>query len=164
MTQIYLPYPDFNLVAKCLDNKRLNKQITEAKQVYTQNRYGFGGQGNRKPYLMWYGYEYYLLVYIRDLYFEWNRRWRDNERGGVPLHKAGDYCLQELNKQDLHPIKPDWFNNLAIYSTYRSALLYKDYNHYSKFGWSESPIIPIEENGKVVIPYIYGEGIKEKVW
>ena len=105
MTQIYLPYSDFVLVAKCLDNKRLN-----------------------------------------------------------PLHKAGDYCLQELNKQDLRPIKPDWFNNSAIYSTYRSALLYKDYDHYSKFGWSESPIIPIEENGKLVIPYIYGEGIKEKIW
>lgn len=32
--QLFLPFPNFRLTAACLDDRRLNKQIVEARQVY----------------------------------------------------------------------------------------------------------------------------------
>ena len=34
--QVFLPFFDFRLVALCLDNKRLNKQLVEAYQIITK--------------------------------------------------------------------------------------------------------------------------------
>lgn len=161
MTQIYLPYKDFTKVAKCLDNQRLNKQLTEAKQVYTQNKYGFGGQGNLAPYKMWKGYEDCLAFYIIELYKEWQVRLILGKRGGKMLHKAGEYILNDETIDLSNGFEnPKWFDNDEIFSSYRSALLYKDYKHYSQFGWNEKPAIPvkIDKKGNVTLPYIYGIG------
>ncbi len=34
---------------------------------------------------------------------------------------------------------PVWWNNEEFYASHRSALLFKNYEHYSKFGWKENP-------------------------
>ena len=161
MTQVYLPYQNFGKVAKCLDNRRLNKQIVEATQVYTQNKYGFGGQGNLAPYKMWKGYENCLAFYIVILYQEWQLRLIRGERGGKLQHKSGEYILNDKTidlSDDLE--YPNWFNDQEIYSSHRSALLYKNYEHYSRFGWTEKPAVPvkIDKKGNVTLPYVYGIG------
>ena len=156
MTQVYLPYSDFTKVAKCLDNKRLNKQITEAKQVYTQNKYGFGGQGNLAPYRMWEGYEDALGLYIIELYKEWQIRLLTGKRGGKMSHKAGEYVLNDVDLSNGFK-KPHWINNESIFSSYRSALLDKDFEWYSQFGWTEQPDIPnIDKKGNKQYHYVYG--------
>lgn len=58
--QTFLPYPDFTASAKTLDNKRLNKQIVEAYQIYTERV----PQKNHPACLMWKGHEAYLSLYI----------------------------------------------------------------------------------------------------
>lgn len=158
MTQIYMPYSDFTKIAKCLDGKRLNKQITEAKQVYTANKYGYGKQGNPKPYEMWYGYDNALSLYIIELYKEWQVRLVLGLRGGVLMHSAGEFVLNDVDLTDVEIEYPDWFNDERVFSSYRSCLLYKNYEHYSKFGWSEIPAIPvkIDKKGNVTLPYHYG--------
>jgi hypothetical protein len=162
MTQIFLPYNDFSKIAKCLDNKRLNKALTEAKQVYTANRYGFGKQGNPAPYEMWRGYDEALALYIIECYKEWQHRLTHGERGGVLLHKAGEYILSEViaGKVSLDNIVyPDWISDKRIFSSYRAALLDKDYSWYSQFGWVEQPDIPeIDKKGNKHYHYVYGKG------
>jgi len=163
MTQIYLPYNDFERVAQVLDNKRLNKQLTEAKQVYTANKYGYGKQGNPHPYEMWCGYEDCLLWYIVCLYKEWQVRLINGKRGGKLLHKSGEFTLAEIvdNDIDLQNLEwPTWINDNEIFSSYRAALLYKDHSWYNQFDWQEEPAIPvkIDKNGNVTLPYVYGIG------
>ncbi len=53
--------------------------------------------------------------------------------------------------------EPDWIRNEAVLSSHRSALLYKDMNHYGKFGWSEEPAIPVktDKKGNVTLPYVW---------
>jgi len=68
MTNTFLISSDFHENARCLDNKRLNKQITEAFQVY---RYITGqgkAQGNPHPYRAWAGYEKCLYALGWDFY------------------------------------------------------------------------------------------------
>lgn len=160
MTQVYLPYPDFSMTAKCLDNKRLNKQITEAKQVFTFVEYGYGFQGNPAPYKMWEGFGSTIALYVIMLYSEWQQRFYDGRRGGKKEHKAGEFVLYDRNWSDeLKSVKyPTWWNDDRVFSSYRSALLYKDFDWYSQFGWSESPATPIkiDKKGNVTLPYFYG--------
>jgi len=159
MTQINLPYSHFRKIAKCLDNKRLNKQITESRQVYTQNKFGFGGQGNPAPYRMWEGYDDALSLYIIEMYKEWQIRFINGSRGGKINHAAGEYILNTVDLSGEIEM-PRWINDERIFSSYRSALLYKDFKWYSQFGWSEVPTIPIkiDKKGNVTLPYFYSNG------
>jgi hypothetical protein len=162
MTQTFIISSSFEETAKCLDSRRLNKQITEAYQVY---RFLMGEgkmQGNPHPYRMWKGSEFSLLLYIHALHKEWTRRFEEKERGGTPYHKNGleaelEIYERKFGNSNMNP--PRWIMNEEILSSYRSALLYKDYNWYSQFGWKEKPAIPlkINKNGSVSLPYLYGE-------
>lgn len=161
MTQLKLPHPDLTMTAKCLTNRELNKQITEAKQIYTANRYGWGRQGNPHPYEMCKGYDEFVAYYIVCMYKEWQTRLVQGKRGGVLKHKSGEFILDEIDsgRIDLSDMDyPHWYNNSAIFSSHRSALLYKNYEHYKQFGWSESPAIPIKitKKGVTTLPYVYG--------
>ena len=157
MTQTYLPYSDFTKTARCLDNKRLCKQIVEAKQVYTANKYGYGKQGNPAPYIMWHGYDDAIAYYIVELYKEWQIRFINGLRGGKLYHSCGEFILNE--NPNLSNLKmPRWITDERIFSSYRSALLYKDFEWYSQFGWNEKPAIPvkIDKRENVTLPYFYG--------
>ena len=163
MTQIFLSSSNFKLSSQCLDNRRLNKNMTEAKQVHTQNKYGYGGQGNLAPYRMWKGYENALVEYGIFMYMEWVNRLYNGSRGGVETHKAGEYFMSELEliRMPTNYIEqPSWISNEEIFSSYRSALLYKDFEYYSRFGWTEERAIPvkIDKKGNVTLPYVYGIG------
>lgn len=76
--QTFLPYPDFILSSQCLDNKRLNKQIIEAQQIFTANHnfeHGIkSGWQNHPAVKMWRGYNKMLLKYREACLFEWRRR------------------------------------------------------------------------------------------
>lgn len=158
MTNTFLVSSNFAENARCLDNKRLNKQITEAFQVY---RYITGQgkmQGNKHPYLMWQGFDLCLLSYILALHDEWIARFDDGRRGGKRTHKNGLEAEAIVCKTNFSDYKrPDWITNEAVLSSHRSALLYKNMDHYGKFGWSEEPAIPvkIDKKGNVTLPYVW---------
>jgi hypothetical protein len=158
MTNIFLTSTDFHENAKCLDTKRLGKQITEAFQVY---RYITGQgkrQGNIHPYLMWEGYHKCLLSYICALHDEWIARFDDGRRGGKRTHKNGveaEAIVSQISFEDYK--EPDWIRREDVLSAYRSALLYKDMDWYGRFGWSEEPAAPIkiDKKGNVTLPYVW---------
>jgi len=161
MTQTFMVSPFFKETARCLDNKRLNKQITEAFQVY---RYIMGQgkmQGNPHPYRMWYGYEKSLISYIVVLHDEWIERFKTGARGGKPYHKNGEEAERiSIQKGFFSDYKePEWIKNEEVLASHRSALLYKDFSWYSQFGWKENPAIPtkINKNGSVSLPYVWTE-------
>ncbi len=158
MTQTFLISSNFQENARCLDNKRLNKQITEAFQVY---RYITGQgrmQGNPHVYRAWQGFELCLLSYICALHDEWIARFDDGRRGGKRTHKNGIEAEQIVCSTSFADYKePDWISREDVLSAYRSALLYKDLNWYGRFGWKEEPAVPvkIDKKGNVTLPYVW---------
>lgn len=129
--QTFLPYPDYDLSASCLDNRRLGKQRVEAKQIYlaiTDPTYGWQ---NHPAVKMWRGHESGLAYYGFTICLEWRGRgfndtlkeWFET-RLGIP----GD--------------RPAWFGDEAFHASHRSNLLRKDPLHYAQFNWSEGPDLP----------------------
>ena len=55
--QTFLPYPDFQKTAQCLDNKRLGKQRVEARQIISTLEGKSNGWRNHPAVKMWKGYE-----------------------------------------------------------------------------------------------------------
>lgn len=76
--QTFLPYPDFERSARCLDTRRLGEQRIEANQILRtlEQLDGFQRRGWRDhPAIrMWQGYEDALRLYINVMMNEWTRR------------------------------------------------------------------------------------------
>ena len=68
--QTFLPYSDFRECARILDNKRLNKQIVEAYQIYTDRV----PQKNHPACLMWANHKTALTMYMGMMCIEYNTR------------------------------------------------------------------------------------------
>ena len=62
--QTFLPYPDFNLSARVLDDKRLGKQRVESMQIYKSCVLDDYGWKQHPAVKMWKGYETALLMYM----------------------------------------------------------------------------------------------------
>lgn len=160
MTNTFLVSSDFHENARCLDNRRLNKQIVEAMQVFNYLIGKGKMQGNPHPYRMWKGYELCLLSYICALHDEWISRFDNGKRGGKRTHKNGVEAERIIsNTSFVEYCEPNWIRNESVLSSHRSALLYKDPVWYGQFGWKEERAIPIkiDKKGNVTLPYVWTE-------
>ena len=74
--QTFLPYPEFRLSAHCLDDKRLNKQVLECKQIHVAatSEDETVGWYNHPAVRMWRGYEHRLFLYSVAVHDEWMKR------------------------------------------------------------------------------------------
>lgn len=134
--QTFLPYPSFEDTARCLDNRRLGKQIVEAYQVLkaiTDPTYGWQ---NHPAVNQWRGYSHYLINYLTELNFEYWHRHRKEHKAYA--HAIAYYRLFYLDK-DGYPIDntflPPWLGYAPYHDSHKSALLAKDYSWYKQFGW-----------------------------
>ena len=130
--QTFLPYPDFKKSAECLDDRRLNKQIIEAKIIYNiikENRI-IGGWINHPATKMWRGHDEALALYFNECLKEWKKRGHN--------HK---YEEIEINK-NVKIEMPLWFGRENFHSAHRSNLLRKMPEYYGKFGWKEPDNLP----------------------
>ena len=130
--QTFLPYRNFQKTAKSLDRQRLGKQRVEAWQILqaTTNR-DYGWQ-NHPAVKMWRGYEVALSEYGIDICKEWiDRGYKD-----TLLERFEDFFIQ----QDVPVEYPNWLGDEIFHSKHRGTLLYKNYEWYSKFGWTEMPL------------------------
>lgn len=121
--QTFLPYPDFSKSAAVLDNKRLQKQIVECKQIYlslTEPEYGWK---NHPAVRMWKGYERQLLDYMLACIFKWEERFNKNHRLLLWNILAFDRCTGL-------DITPPWLSLEEFHLSHRSNLLRKDYEYY----------------------------------
>ncbi len=129
--QTFLPYPDFKKSAECLDNKRLNKQILEASQIYkiVKENKTIGGWINHPAVKMWRGYSDCLAMYYNACLEEWLRRGKNHS-----------FKLIVVKENSI--IIPHWLGNEDFHASHRSNLLRKMPEYYSKFEWKEPNNLP----------------------
>lgn len=113
--QTFLPHMSFILSAFVLDLKRLNKQITEAKQILNalnRKRHGVkAGWQNHPAVRMWEGYEPALMHYHNACVRMW---W---ERG---------YSSHSMLTQPHDPAMPPWWGDDAVHLSHQANLVRKD--------------------------------------
>jgi hypothetical protein len=136
--QTFLPFPDFEQSASCLDVKRLNKQILESFQLlelmaYPQRK----GWRNHPAFKMWDGYDLALIDYGLAMCLEWTGR-------GYNEHSLEDkfknYAM--IYPPIGNPKFPKWLGREDFHASHRSNLLRKNPEWYSKFGWTEPSDLP----------------------
>lgn len=155
--QTFLPYPNFEKSVSVLDYRRLGKQRLEALQIlqsvvsnhcssfpdFLNNTvikpFKVYGWGSHPAVRMWIGFEKALAVYFNNCVIEWTARGYRNSLDLIVVDCHFDY--------------PQWIGDDIFHSSHRSALLFKDFNYYSKFGWSEQPELryhwPETANGRI---------------
>ena len=126
--QTFLPHPEFDESAACLDYKRLGKQRVEAMQIHNivSGKRSTGGWLNHPAVTMWRGHADALAFYHNVIIDEWVRRGFRNNMPYLPI-PSGEIIF------------PDWFGDERIHSSHRSNLLRKDSEWYGQFGWGENP-------------------------
>lgn len=139
--QTFLPYPDFKQSAQCLDRLRLGKQRVEVLQML---RALFGetkGYRNHPATLMWSNSIDNLIDYGVAVCEEWISR------------GYNDQCLEKIEsyRGTAVSIPPIWLGG-QIHASHRAALLHKDFEWYSKFGWTEEPLVPLTSGS---LPYYW---------
>ena len=132
--QTFLPFSDFKTSLYCLDDRRLGKQRLEADQAIqilsgngklTKN--GKVAYANHPTCLQWAGFLDSLKLYFNLTVKLWVAKGYNN-----------NYSLFELPKTIIHP---PWLGYEPYHSSHRASLLFKKYEHYSQFGWAETPKI-----------------------
>lgn len=154
--QTFMPSKNFNEIAQQLDNKRLNKQALEGWQILMtlleQDPAGNyrvpKGWVNHPAVKMWRGHESVLYSYIVAMVQEWKRRGFKS----TIADKAAFTVVTAARDGKLGQTTPSWLVDQDVFdevaSTHRQALLVKDYEWYSQFGWPE-------DNGVVPTEYDY---------
>jgi hypothetical protein len=144
--QTFVPSQDNATNARLLDNKRLNKQALEAWQILMTltkldpmgNHREPKGWVNHPAVKMWRGHELALAKYAMEMVTEWKARGFNSTLGD----KISDTVsvATTMKRMDVYTIAtPPWMGDEAIHSSHRKALLVKDYEWYSQFGWAEDP-------------------------
>lgn len=129
--QTFLPYPDLEQSLEVLDYRRLGKQRVEAKQLVLSHIDPEYGWKHHPASKMWVNHTYQLACYGRLACEIWmDRGYRD----GL-FFWFDNLIAYELTDTGL----PDWWSDERVFSSHRAALLHKDFNHYSQFGWLEKP-------------------------
>lgn len=126
--QTFLPYESFIDSAKCLDKKRLWKQVVETRQLLDVLDGKKLGWKNHPAAKMWLGYRDLLFTYFQEMLIESLNR-------GI---KVKAYSVVEYKQQEQFTDKPKFLGNPEFHASHRSNLLRKDFEYYSKFGWQES--------------------------
>lgn len=125
------------VVAEHLDNRRLNKQITEALQIIRSSLNGTGWK-NHPAVKMWNGHERALAEYAQCMIEEW---WIRSYTSHYISHNQTDDFLSTLPDTGW----PRWWGDNAMIRSHQSNLIRKDRAHYG-------PLFP---NVPDDLPYIW---------
>jgi hypothetical protein len=144
--QTFLPYPDYEESAKCLDYRRLGKQRVECKQLLLALGVTVGahvpkksGWKNHPATKMWRGYEIELCRYAIVICWEWRNRGYKDELARQFIFAA---TVNAMSTESWIGKKPPWLGDDFLHSSHRSNLLRKDPDHYGQFGWEEPDNLP----------------------
>jgi len=128
--QTFLPYKDFRMSARCLDKKRLFKQVVEARQILATNGvtvYKNDGMvykathKNHPCVKMWAGYDNALKQY-------------HNEFLNVCISRGFKTEIKHLEIIG-EIVLPPWLGDDRIHRSHKSRLLQKDLEFYGHYGW-----------------------------
>lgn len=128
LMQTFLPYKSFVESAKALDYRRLGKQRVEAMTMW-KTICGHHEAWKFHPCTkMWGPYPDALALYFNTICAEWESRDYINNMKRIAVdHNKLKY--------------PPWLGHEDFHRSHRAALLYKDFEYYSQFGWIEKPQI-----------------------
>ena len=126
--QTFLPYADFTLSLSILDLRRLGKQRVEAQQILAAVEGKTEGWKHHPIVRAWRNHPLALEQYLRIAIEEFSRRGGNN------------FMVPPETKPYKHML-PGWFGDERFHSSHRAALLAKDFKYYSKFNWTEDPVI-----------------------
>lgn len=130
--QTFLPYPEFQETARCLDPKRLGNQCwRETKTLIT------GGWPNHPASKMWQGHFGYLALYGYHLAVELRRRGY-RTAGNWVRYYYGLYRDKFADETD----PPYWLGATEFHLCHQSNLLRKDPEWYGQFGWEVPSTLP----------------------
>lgn len=116
--QTFMPYTDFQEVARCLDNRRLGKQRIEAYQIITTIETNAKAWSNHPAVNMWRGYTGALRLYHDVMITEWIARGFKNTMRLYGTKRA---------------LTPPWLERVDVIESHRAALYRKDPVHYIGF-------------------------------
>lgn len=121
--QTLLPYADFSLTAKVLDNNRLSHQvINDCTKLYDCE----GPLIKHPTFLMWQGYLYAFCMYAYTLACELHSR-----RVLIPQHGQRWVEYWEKERDNFEDISvPPWLGDERVHKSHRQNLLRKDWEHY----------------------------------
>lgn len=119
--QTFLPWPDFNDSARALDDRRLGKQIIEARQLFRTLTGITGGWRNHPATGMWRGHEMPLVGYAVACNDEWKRR---HLRQHGAHRNLFEIDVPRVDPQTLGFSPPPWLGDPEFHRRHRLRLLY----------------------------------------
>lgn len=129
--QTFVAFADFDHSASVLDNKRLNKQLLEGRQIYqiiAENRTK-GGWVNHPAVKMWRNYDNALFDYLLAIKIECNTR-------GIETTKNWE-AITTMHKNNWNrgsgTVLPPWWNDDRVHLSHRQNLYKKDPEYYAFF-------------------------------
>lgn len=126
--QTFLPHSSFKQSAAVLDLKRLGKQRVEVLQLLNALHGGSRGWVNHPATKMWRGYTQALVLYGVAVCDRWiSLGYNDTCRAKILAFQTNEPIVM-----------PSWLGG-RIHRTHRAALLYKNQEYYSQWGWKELP-------------------------
>ena len=123
--QVFMPYPDYNATAQCLDDRRLFKQSLECKQIMSAILGLSTGWKNHCITRLWGKFHESLNEY----WWEINMELANRGKKFIP-------CFSEYKTVE----KPFFIGQEYYHSAYRSHLLNKDEKFYRGHGWTEEAV------------------------
>lgn len=129
--QTFVPFDNFEDSASVLDNKRLNKQLLEGRQIYkilASNQLK-GAWVNHPAVKMWRGFDNALFEYLRVIKDECLYRNIQTEKNWNALTEMHDGNWYRGN----NIVMPNWWGNDKVHESHRNNLYVKDPTHYDMF-------------------------------
>ena len=153
--QTFLPYPDFAITARVLDQRRLGKQRVETLQVQRALVVPNHGWRHHPAVRMWAGYEEALVRYGVEICAQWRAGgYRDTCEATMrsDLAQAREISVVRTQEElaaagDL----PSWLGDEELHRSHRSALVRKDPGFYRRF----FPDVPAD------LPYVWPRSDRE---
>ena len=129
--QTFVPFADHKKSASVLDNKRLNKQLLEGRQIY-----GILSSGKRKgawvnhpAVLMWRNRENALYSYLEAIKLECDSRGISTKKNWDVITQMHDANWDRGGKV----LMPEWWGDVRVHQSHRNNLYVKDSEYYAQF-------------------------------
>lgn len=129
--QTFVPFPDLDQSAHSLDNKRLNKQLLEGRQIYDILTSGKtkGAWVNHPAVKMWRNYDNGLFAYLKAIKDACVTRNISTDKNWGVISQLHDRNWNRGCKT----VMPPWWGDNRVHESHRNNLYVKDSEFYSQF-------------------------------
>jgi hypothetical protein len=129
--QTFVPFNNFKESASVLDNKRLNKQLLEGRQIYkiVSSQQNKGAWVNHPAVKMWRGHDNALFEYLKVVKDECLSRNIQTEKNWNALTEMHEW---NWNRGE-NVVMPQWWGDERVHQSHRNNLYRKDPEYYAEF-------------------------------